>query len=305
MLYTTVLGNSAATPAFSRHPSAQVLTMEHGRFLVDCGEGTQMQMQRYKVKPAKIKAIFISHLHGDHYLGLMGLLLSMHLQGREQALKIFAPRPLKDVLTTEMRCSETKLNYELSFEATPEQSGEIIYEDSQCVVSSVILKHRIFCCGFRFSEKHRKRKVLVDKLPADLPKEAFKALKNGEDFWEGSRQMLFRAEDYSEAKKPRSFAYCSDTCYYEDILPHIEGVDLLYHESTFLDSEQARAEVTFHSTASQAASIAKQAGAGKLILGHFSSRYHDLSPFLEESRAIFPDTYLGLEGEHYYPKSST
>ncbi len=297
MYELTVLGISAAMPAYTRHPTSQLLALPHTKFLIDCGEGTQMQMQRYRIKPNKIKHILISHLHGDHYLGLMGLLSSMHLQKRQQDLDLYAPRDLGEIIRLHLRCANTRLNYKINFYPLPEAGEETIYEDDQVTVQTIALDHRIHCIGFLFKEKPKKRKVLAEKLPEDTPWKHMAMLKDGKDVHDEEGKLLYKNEDYTLLTERYSFAYCSDTKYKPALIPQIAEVDLLYHEATFLHSELDKAEATFHSTALQAATFAQQAQVAKLLLGHFSSRYKDLQPFLDEARPIFPETYLGVEGE--------
>ena len=297
MYELTVLGISAATPAYTRHPTAQVLALPHTKFLIDCGEGTQMQMQRYKVKPNKIKNILISHLHGDHYLGLTGLLSTMHLQKRQQELSIFAPRELSEVIRLHLRLAKTRLSYKIHFFPLPDIGGEVFYEDDQIQVETIKMIHRIQCMGFLFKEKSKKRKVYMNKLPEGTSWKSISALKDGKNVLDEDGKILFNYEDYTYAPKRYTFAHCSDTRFNTDIIPQIENVDLLYHEATFLHEDLEKAEDTFHSTALQAATIARDANVKRLLLGHFSSRYKDLRPFLEETKPIFENTSLGIEGE--------
>lgn len=299
MFDLTILGISAATPAFNRHPTAQVLNLPHARFLIDCGEGTQMQLQRFKIKLNKIKAIFISHLHGDHYLGLLGLLSTMHLQKRQQDMNLYGPRDLAEILRIGFKYSNTRLNYKINFFPLPPQGQEVFFEDDQVQVETIQMNHQIECMGFLFKEKPKKRKVLADKLPPGTPWRIMSVLKDGKDVLDEEGNVLYKFEDYTLEPRHYSFAHCSDTKYKEDIIPQIEKVDLLYHESTFLHEDLDKAEMTFHSTAKQAARIANQAQVGRLIIGHFSSRYKNLGPFLEEARAVFQESYLGQEGEPF------
>lgn len=297
MYSLTILGISAATPAYTRHPTAQVLHLPHTKFLIDCGEGTQMQMQRYKVKPNRIKNILISHLHGDHYLGLFGLISTMHLQKRQQELNIFAPAELSELISLHLKLGNTRLNYKVNFHPLPDEGQEIFYEDDQITVETILMDHRIRCMGFLFREKPKKRKVLAEKLPTGLPWKYMAILKEGQDILDEEGKVLYTAHEYTTIPKRYSFAHCSDTKIKADIIPQIAEVDLLYHEATFLHSELNKAEETYHSTALQAATLADQAQVQKLLLGHFSSRYRRLEPFLEEARPIFKNTILGTEGE--------
>ncbi len=299
MFSLTILGISAATPAFSRHPTAQVLNLPHTRFLIDCGEGTQMQMQKHKVKINKIKHILITHLHGDHYLGLVGLLSTMHLQKRNQPLCIYGPRDLGEIIRLGLKVSNTQLSYPLDFFPVPDAPAEIFYEDEQMVVETLQMNHRIQCTGYLFREKPKKRKVYIERLPENIPWSVITRLKEGEDVWDEERKCLYKSAEYSYQPARYSFAHCSDTLYQESILSQIEKVDMMYHEATFLHADIDKARATFHSTAWQAGHLAAQAQVKKLIIGHFSSRYRDLQPFLTESRFAFQNSYLGKEGGNF------
>ena len=301
MFELTILGNSAATPAHDRHPSSQLLSFTHNRFLIDCGEGTQMQCLRFHVKINKINHIMISHLHGDHYLGLIGLLSSMHLQKRAEDINLFGPRELGEIIRISLKHSQTRFNYKVNFFEVPHDISEVVFEDNQITVESIPLEHRIKCSGYLFKEKPKKRKIIKDKLPEKIPVNFYKTLKEGNDILDENGDVLYKVEDYTQRGKSYSFAYCSDTRYSERIIPLIQHVDMLYHEATFMEEEADKAELTFHSTAQQAATIALKAGVNKLILGHFSSRYKTLRPLLYESRAIFANSHLGLEGHIYKP----
>ena len=281
----TILGSSSATPIYQRHPSAQVISIHERFFLVDCGEGTQMQLNRYKIKYPRIHHIFISHLHGDHYLGLMGLLSSMHLQGRTDEMHLYCPKDLKEIIDMQLKYSDTRLHYELVYHFIDASSSKIIFEDEDVSVETIILNHRIQCTGFLFREQIRKRKLIREKLlQYNVPKEEYKNIKSGKDFINDKGVVIPNAELTSDPRPPRTYAYCSD---------------LLYHESTFLEEKSARAKETFHTTAKQAGTIARKAGVKRLIIGHFSSRYKDLYPLLEEAKLEFPETSLAQEGDKF------
>jgi ribonuclease Z len=297
MIQLTILGNSAATPAHNRFPTAQFLTLPHNRFLIDCGEGVQMQMQKYKVKMGYVRSILISHLHGDHYLGLIGLLSSMHLQGRGEDINIYAPADLAEIIRVNMRYSHTTLNFKVNFFPLVPQKGEIFYEDDQVTIETMLMNHRIECYGFLFREKPKKKKVLAEKLPADTPWQIMVALKDGQDILDEQGNILYKCEDYTFQPPQYKFAHCSDTKYNEDLLEQLYQADMIYHEATYIEEDAAKAEYTFHSTAQQAATIAQKAQVGKLVIGHFSSRYRELDAHLYEARQIFPNTFLGIEGE--------
>ncbi len=292
-----ILGSSSATPSYQRHPSAQILKISERFFLIDCGEGTQIQLERYHVKYHKLNHIFISHLHGDHYLGLMGLLSTMHLQGRTRALHLFAPKELKEIVDIQLLHSMTVLRYELIFHSIEGTGYDLIYEDDEMTIHSLPLSHRIFCNGFVFREKPGKRKIIKEKIEEfQIPVSAFKDLKDGKDYKTPDGKIIRSDELTLKARQPRSYAYCSDTIYDEGLLKYISGIDMLYHESTFLHEMIDRANETFHSTALQAAQLAEKAGVKKLLLGHFSARYKELAPLLEEARTVFKESYLGEEG---------
>ena len=296
----TILGSSSATPIYNRHPSAQVLNIHERFFLVDCGEGTQMQLQRYKIRFSRINHIFISHLHGDHYLGLMGLLSTMHLQGRTAEMHVFGPKELQHITELQLKYSQTELRYPLIFHPVDTTTGKTIFEDDSLIVSSIPMNHRIDCSGFLFVEKEGLRKLIPEKLAEyQIPYTVYSDLKQGVDYTDKKGNIIPNHELTIPPSRARSYAYCSDTIYDESICRYIEGIDLLYHESTFSDDMRERAVETFHSTASQAATIAKISGVKELLIGHFSARHKDVTPLLEEAKKIFPATALALEGEKF------
>jgi ribonuclease Z len=255
----TILGNNSAVPAFDRHPTAQVLTVRDHLYLIDCGEGTQIQIIHYKIRRSKIHRIFISHLHGDHYFGLIGLINSMGLLGRIQPLHIHGPAPLWEILQLQLREADTHLPFDLQFHPLPDEG--FVAEDKNSTVHCFRTNHRIACWGFLFTEKR-----------------------------------ATRSEIAAGHEKGITYAFCADTKYDEGLVEKIRGADWVYHETTYLDDLRENAEARYHSTTRQAASIAAQAGAGNLLIGHFSSKYADLGPFLEEAQEVFPKTYLALEG---------
>ncbi len=296
----TILGSSSATPIYQRHPTAQVLNIHERFFLVDCGEGTLIQMNRFRIKFHRINHIFISHLHGDHYLGLMGLLSTMHLQGRTIPLHLYAPNDLQQIIDIQLRYSQTVLRYELIFHPVNSSSSELIFEDDDVEVSTIILNHRIPCTGFLFCEKQRHRKLIKEKLlEMNIPVSVYQDLKNGKDYVDEKGKRFLNAELTNDPRLPRSYAFCSDTLYNELIIPQIKEIDLLYHEATFMNDKLERAAETFHTTAAQAATIAGKANVKRLIIGHFSARYKDLYPLLEEAKAVFENTTLALEGDRF------
>lgn len=298
MLAVTILGNNSALPAFDRHPTAQVVTMEEHIFLIDCGEGTQTQMGKYKIRRSKINHIFISHLHGDHYFGLIGLLTSMGLLGRSQDLHLYAPPPLKDIIDLQLKVANIQLPYLLHFHAL-EQEGVIIRE-ARFEVSCFQVYHRIECWGFRFREIRPLRRVNPEKARQyEVPSSFFERLKWGEDYLTKDSVTVANEWVTEPAPRAKSYAYSADTLYDERIIEKVKGVDLLYHETTYLKDLEERAGKRFHSTTVQAATVAQQAGVQRLIIGHFSSKYEKLEPFEQEAREIFPKTELALEGVTY------
>lgn len=296
----TILGCSSATPTANRYPTAQLLNVAERFFLIDCGEGTQIQLRKYKVKFQRIDHILISHLHGDHYLGLPGLLQSMHLLGRERELHVYGPKELKEIIEIQNKYSQTYLSYPVIYHFTNDQVSEVLFEDERITVETIILNHRIPCTGFLFREKPADRRILIEELRANQVSvaEIHKLKKGINALNENGEEIDFRKLT-SDPNPTRSYAYCSDTCYYEPIVEQIKGVNLLYHEATFLHNLLERAKVTFHSTALQAAQIAEKAGVKQLLLGHYSARYTDLSQHLEEARSVFPNTMLAIEGEKF------
>ena len=293
----TILGCGSATPSLRRNPASQLVNVQENFFLVDCGEGTQLQMRRLKIKFQRIHHIFISHLHGDHYLGLVGLLQSMHLLGRTKELHIYAHKDLEEMVKLHMRMSQTYLSYALVFHHLDFTQEQIIFENKVLTISTVILKHRIPCCGFVFREKLKARPMNPDKIAEyNIPFYEIGRIKDGNDFTLSDGRMIANEELTFSRPRNHAYAYCSDTAYSEKIIPHIEGVDLLYHESTFTEEMRSRAKETFHSTAKQAAEIAKKAGVKKLLLGHFSVRYREMNGFREEAGEIFPNVQLAEDG---------
>lgn len=291
----TILGSSSAVPSLERGLPAQVVNFNEELFLIDCGEGTQMQMQKFGVRASRIRHILISHLHGDHYLGLTGLLSSMSLQGHNRPVDLYAPRELAEVLTVQFRCTGIILQFPLHFHPLDMEKPAVIIDNELLTVSTLPLAHGLPTVGFLFREKEKPRNLIKERLPAELPFEHLKALKRGEDVcYQGK---TFAAADYTlPPKPPRSYAYCSDTLYHEPVIEWAKGVSLLYHEATFADDMVERARKTFHCTARQAAAVALQAQAGSLILGHFSVRYRTPDVLLEEAREIFPNTLAATDG---------
>lgn len=295
-----ILGSSSATPIYQRHPTAQYLSIHQHCFLLDCGEGTLIQLNRYRIKFHRINHIFISHLHGDHFLGLMGLISTMHLQGRTNELHLYAPAELKEIIDIQLHHSQTTLRFALVYHPTNPRREEIIYEDDILAVKSIPLSHRIACTGFIFSEKPLPRKLIKEQLiNYQVPVEYFSELKEGKDFTATTGEVIPNNILTTEPRRSRSYAYCSDTIFDPGLSNKLKSVDLLYHEATFLHNKLDRARETFHTTALQAAQIAKQSAVKKLIIGHFSARYKNLYPLLEEAKSVFPNTSLALEGDRF------
>lgn len=296
----TILGNNSALPAHGRMPTAQVVTFGDQLFLVDCGEGTQMQMSRYKIRRSKIHHIFISHLHGDHYFGLIGLLNSYGLAGRQQPLHIYASPELETILQLQLDTAATRLPYPLIF--TPLIPGQtaVLLKEAHLEVSCFPTDHRISCFGFLFREIRKKRKLDIEKARQyEIPAYYYSHLQEGADY-QHKNGSIVKNEWVTFAPPPgHSYAFCADTRYDEKLIPVVKGCDMLYHETTYLQEQSGEAAQRFHSTTLQAATLAQKAGVKKLLIGHFSSRYEELEPFREECRQIFPHTELALEGTTY------
>ncbi len=298
MFGVTILGNNSAIPAYDRHPTAQVVTLNDQLFLIDCGEGTQMQLSRYKIRKSKIYHILISHLHGDHYFGLIGLLTSMGLLGRASTLHLYAPAELWDILQLQLKVSVTILPFPLVFH--PIEKEGIIADDPKFTITCFSTRHRIPCWGFIIREKKKARKIDKAKLGQfDIPAAFYESLQDGHDC-ETTQGEIVKNEWVTYANTPvRSYAYCADTSFDETICSKTKEVTVLYHETTYLKDQAEKAAARFHSTSVEAATIALKAGAKKLLIGHFSSKYESLDLFEKEAREIFPATELALEGVTY------
>jgi ribonuclease Z len=297
----TILGVGAAVPTLQRHPSAQMITIRNHSFLMDCGEGTQMQLLKYAfLKPSRIRAVFISHLHGDHVFGLIGLLHSFALQGRKDKIDIHGPSGLKQLINVQMNMTGARLPFSCTIHEISTSVFQCIYEDSKVRVWSIPLLHRIETSGYLFREKQTARNIIpemIDRYQMDY--QMIRAVKAGEDLVLPDNQIIPNKELTTDPPTPRSFAYCSDTRYTETIIPYIKGVDLLYHETTFCEDNRAKAEQTMHTTAKEAAILARKAEVGHLITGHYSSRYVKADVFLEEALEEFDRVSLGEEGYTY------
>ncbi len=298
MLAVTILGNNSAVPAHNRHPTSQVIQTHDHKFLVDCGEGTQMQMSAYKIKPGKINRIFISHLHGDHYFGLVGLLTTLGLNNRKTELNIYSPEGLKEIVELQFKMADANLSYPLHFHILKNEG--IIYEDKKIEIKCFRVNHRIECWGFLFSEKKNSRKIDPRKVAQyNIPTSHYEHLQEGGDYITASAEIIKNDILTSPGLHSSSYAYCADTGYFEQIVDKIKDVDLLYHESTYLDAFEEKASARFHSTSRQAATIAKKANVKKLLLGHFSSMYDNIDQFKNEACEIFENTECAIEGVCY------
>lgn len=300
MITVTILGNNSAIPAHGRHPTAQVISIQEQLFLMDCGEGTQEQMSRYHIHRGCINYIFISHLHGDHYFGLIGLLSSLALWGRTKAIHLYGPILLKEILELQFKAARLALSYPLHYHAIKENDEGVLIEEQHFSVRCFPVHHGLPCHGFIFTEKNEQR--IINPVACQeqrIPKHFYNRLKQGEDYLRSDGTCLKNKDLTFDPKPNLSYAFCADTVYSPDIVPYVKGVDLLYHESTFLKDNEERANKRFHSTAEQAAKIAKMAQVKQLLIGHYSSRYQDLQPFAEEAKQIFANTLVTLEGEQY------
>ena len=298
MLAVTILGNNSAVPAHNRHPTSQVIQTQDHKFLVDCGEGTQMQMAAYKIRPGKINHIFISHLHGDHYFGLIGLLTTLSLNSRKNELNIYSPKMLKEIIEMQFKVADANLSYPVHFHIL-ENEG-IVFEDKKITVECFKVNHRIECWGFLFKEKKNTRRIDPKKVAQyNVPSSYYENLQKGSDYISESNEVIKNELLTSPGAHSASYAYCADTGYFEQIAGKIKDVDLLYHESTYLHAFEEKALARFHSTSKQAATIAKKANAKKLLLGHFSSMYENVDDFRMEACEIFKNTECAFEGVCY------
>lgn len=295
----TIIGSGSAVPTQTRGVTAQYINFNERHFLIDCGEGTQLQLRKFKVKFSRLQAIFISHLHGDHYLGLVGLISSMSLLGRKKVMHIYGPIELKELLDFQFRIAGIKLQFEIQFHPLNPDADEIIFEDRILTVKAFRVKHRINCWGFRMDEKEKEKNVDPEKIAAfQLTLEEILKAKKGEDIVRET--AYYRNEEVTLKSAPlQSYAFSADTTYFEEMANHVKGVSILYHEATFLDQHLDRAKKTMHSTAKQAATVAKNAEVGQLLLGHFSARYKNTSSILEEAKSIFQNSHCVRDGEEF------
>lgn len=293
----TILGCYAATPRTFTNPTSQVLEINNRLFLIDCGEGTQVQLRKNKVKFSAINHIFISHLHGDHFFGLIGLISTFNLLSRNNPLTIYGPVGIQEIIKLQLKLSNSWPQYELNFVELSSKESEVIFEDDKVLVKTIPLKHRVYTNGFHFQEKPKERRLNIDKVQEyEVEKCYYQNIKNGKDIIMEDGRIISNDELTFDPPKPKSYAFCSDTMYHESIIPIINEVDVLYHETTFLDSEEHLAEKTMHSTAKEAARIALKANVGQLILGHYSTRYESIEMFKHEAQTVFENVLLADDG---------
>jgi ribonuclease Z len=296
----TILGCYAATPRTFTNPTSQILDIKNRLFLIDCGEGTQVQLRKNKIKFSKINHIFISHLHGDHFFGLIGLISTFMLLNRTTDLHIYGPKGIKEIIMLQLKFSNSWTNYGLYFHELESKESELIFEDDKVLVKTIPLKHRIYTNGFLFQEKIDKRKLNVDAVQTyEIDECYYQNIKNGKDIVLEDGRVIENDKLTFDPVAPMSYAFCSDTAYDESIIPVIKEVDVLYHESTFLESESVLANKTMHSTAKEAATIALKANVKQLVLGHYSTRYESIDKFKEEAKSIFSEILLADDGKSF------
>ena len=300
-LSLTILGCHSATPRLNAFPTSQYLEINNRQFLIDCGEGTQSQMRKYKIGFSKINHIFISHLHGDHFYGLMGLISTFGILNREKPLHIFGPKGIKEIVVLQLKLSKSYKMYEIIFHELSSKESEVIFEDEKVTIRTIPLDHRVYTNGFLFTEKPKPKRLHIEKIRQydEIEKCDYNNLKLGKNFKLSSGEIIPNDELTLAPESPKSFAFCSDTSYKPDIIPIIKDVDVLYHEATFLKDREDLCEKTKHSTAEQAAFIASKANAGKLIIGHYSSRYKDILEFKKEAEKVFSKVELAEAGKKY------
>jgi len=296
----TILGSSSALPTSGRYPSAHVLNAHERLFLVDCGEGTQMQLRKTKTGFAKINHIFISHLHGDHVFGLYGLLSTFSLMGRENPIHLYAPARYENMLKSHLNDFDINLSFKIDFIPLTGKEPVEILDDKYLTVTSFPLQHRIPAYGFLFKEKISDRNIIKECIQKyQIPHVRIPAIKKGEDFITSDGSIIKNENLTLPPGKPLSYAYCSDTKYFKQLASYVKGVDLLYHEATFDKTKTDLAQMTGHSTTIDAAKTALDANAGALVIGHFSARYKDINPLVDEARTIFPETFPAIDGQSY------
>lgn len=296
----TILGCYAATPRAFTNPTSQVLEIRNRLFLIDCGEGTQVQLRKNKIKFSKINCVFISHLHGDHFYGLIGLISTFALLNRVNDLHIYGPKGIKEIIQLQLKLSNSWTSYGLFFHELESKESEVIFEDDKVIVKTIPLKHRVYTNGYLFQEKIRERKLNIEAVANyGIEKCYYQNIKNGKDITLDDGRLIENYLISIDPIPPMSYAFCSDTVYNESIIPIINNVAILYHEATFLDSESVLAEKTMHSTAKQAATIALKANVNQLILGHYSTRYENIEIFKNEAETIFSNVLLAEDGKSF------
>ena len=293
----TILGCYSATPRPKTRPTSQILSIKNHLFLIDCGEGTQVQLRNCKIKFSRIKHVFISHLHGDHYFGLIGLISTFLLLGRETEMHIYGPKGIKEVIMLQLKLGKSWVNFPLTFHELESKDSEIIFEDEKVIVQTIPLKHRIYTNGFLFKEKIGDRKVDIDSVKENHIDISYcQKIKKGFDVINEKGVTILNDDITFNPEPPKSYAFCSDTQFYPACIPIIKNTTFLYHESSFLDEHEYLCAATRHSTAKQAAEIAKQANVKKLILGHYSTRYSNIEKFKTEAKQIFKNVELAKDG---------
>lgn len=296
----TILGCYSATPRAFTNPTSQVLDMKGNLFLIDCGEGTQIQLRKFKVKFARIKHIFISHLHGDHFYGLIGLISTFMLLGREAELHIYGPKGIKEAIELLLKLSKSYSKFPIIFHELTSTDSELIFEDENVKISTIPLDHRVYTNGFLFQEKLGERKLDINSvLNHDIEQCYYRNIKLGKDVPNRKGEIIANHLVSNDPEPPKSYAFCSDTTYNENIISIIKDVTVLYHESTFLEEHKHLCAKTKHSTAKQAALIAKKANASKLVLGHYSTRYKSIDLFKEEAKTVFNEVLLANDGKEF------
>ena len=294
----TILGCYAATPRTMTNPTSQVLEIKNSMFLIDCGEGTQVQLRKNKIKFSKINHVFISHLHGDHFYGLIGLISTFSLLNRQNDLHVYGPKGIKEVTLLQLRLSGSWTSYNLYFHELESNESQVVFEDDKVVVSTIPLKHRVYTNGYLFQEKPGERKLNIEAVENyGIDTAYYQKIKNGGDITLDNGDIISNSELTFDPAPPQSYAFCSDTLYDEGIVSLIRDVDVLYHESTFLDSEERYCETTMHCTAKQAATIALKANVKHLVLGHFSTRYDNIERFGDEARTVFSSVHVADDGK--------
>jgi ribonuclease Z len=295
-----ILGSNSAAFAHNRHQTSQFLRVQDKYFLIDCGEGTQLLLKKYHIKLSRINHILISHLHGDHYYGLIGLLSTLHLYGRQSELLLVGPPGLSDIISLQLKYSDTRLSYDIKFVEWVPGQEQIVYDDEKLSIQTVPLDHRVPCSGYVFREKRKKRTLIREAILRPLTPIQINELKDGKDIFDMDGNLVYHNSDVTTAaKKPYSYAYCSDTRYMPSLAEKLKDVSMVYHEATFMEDMKDRAATTFHTTARQAGQFAKDANIGRLLIGHFSTRYKDLTPVLKEAQEVFENTELAIEGQKF------